>query len=65
MTNKYEITDYEINKITMVEAPGIAEAMLDYLPWPTLDISIHFTPTKGVADIVDNNTDFRYKIELK
>lgn len=65
MANQYEITDYEICKKTDVEAPGIAEAMFEYLPWPTLDISIKFAPTKGVADIVDNTTLFRYRIELK
>lgn len=61
---KYIITDYELgSKETEVEAPGFAEAMFEYLPWPTLDIRVLVMYTKGVAVVIDNQTNFRYEVK--
>jgi len=48
-----------------VEAPGIAEAMLEYLPWPSLDIEVAYAPNHGMAVVVDKQTDFRYYVQAK
>jgi hypothetical protein len=60
---KYMIKDYELGgKETEVEAPGMAEAMFEYLPWPTLEIEMAVRYVKGVADVTDKQTDFRYEV---
>lgn len=61
---KYEIKDIEAGKWVTVEAPGIAEAMLDYLPWPTLEVKIMWQPTQGIIDVIDLKTDFMYKLKV-
>jgi hypothetical protein len=60
---KYIIHDYEIDKKSEVEAPGIVEAMLEYLPWPSLQLSINYQPSHGTAKVIDQQTDFMYDIE--
>lgn len=63
---KYEITDWELGGArTTVEAQGIAEAMLDYLPGSTLEIEILWSPSSGAAVVVDKQTDFRYYVQVK
>ena len=59
---KYELQDCEINKKVIVEAPGVAEAMLEYLPWPTLDLKIIWEPTNGKGEVIDNQTGFFYRL---
>ena len=61
---KYELEDCEIGKKSIVEAPGIAEAMLDYLPWPTLDLQIRWEPANGKIEMRDIKTDFIYKLKV-
>ena len=63
---KFEITDWELGgAVKEVEAPGIAEAMLEYLPWPSLDIEVAYAPNHGMAVVVDKQTDFRYYVQAK
>ena len=63
---KYEVTDWELGGAkTVIEAQGIAEAMLDYLPWPSLEIEITLQPSKGIAVVVDRQTDSRYHVQTK
>lgn len=61
---KFEIFDYEICSTRIVTAPGIVEAMLEYLPWPSLSLDIKYSPSNGEAEIIDKTTDFIYKIKL-
>jgi hypothetical protein len=59
----YEITDFELNrKKTVVRAQGVAEAMLEYLPWPKLDVNIYFN-FDGPYEVIDQYTDFKYRVE--
>jgi len=61
---KYEITDWELNGAKkVVEASGIAEAMLEYLPWPSLEIEVTWNPSSGAAVVVDQKTEFRYHVQ--
>ncbi|MFA7000437.1 MAG: hypothetical protein WC241_05015 [Candidatus Paceibacterota bacterium] len=61
---KYEITDWELDGAKkIVEAPGIAEAMFEYLPWTNLEVEINWHPSNGLAVVVDNKTDFRYHVQ--
>lgn len=60
----YEIIDHEIVTKKRVTAPGIVEAMHEYLPWPTLHLDIRYFPTQGYADVVDNSTEFMYRINI-
>ena len=63
---QFEITDVELGGATKtVCAPGIAEAMYEYLPWPVLQINITWRPTQGIADVVDLQTDFKYEVRAK
>lgn len=61
---KFEIFSFEISSSKEVEAQGIAEAMLDYLPWPTLDVTIEWSPSNGLYKVKDNQTDFKYEVKL-
>lgn len=61
---RYEIFSFEVSSTKEVEAPGIAEAMFDYLPWPTLDVSIHWEASNGIYMVTDNSTGFKYKVQL-
>ena len=57
----FKIKDYELGgKTTEVTAPGAAEAMLEYLPWPSLEIEIYWQPMRGIYEIIDLKTGFRY-----
>ena len=61
---EFEIKDFELGgHKTKVTAQGIAEAMLDYLPWPTLEITIHWLPCDGIYTITDLKTDFKYEVK--
>lgn len=60
----FSIHSCEINSTETRTAQGIAEVMLDYLPWPTLDARIVWTPTKGEYLVTDNQTDFLYIVTL-
>jgi len=60
----FVIKDYEIVKKVRVEAPGMLEAMLEYLPWPTLQIDFDYQPTNGTARVIDKKTDFMYDITI-
>ena len=60
---EFEITDFELGKKkTKAKAQGIAELMLDYLPWPTLDVKIYWEPSNGIYKVTDQKTDFLYEI---
>lgn len=59
--NTYAIKDYELNTTVNVKAQGVAEAMFDYLPWPTFDAKITFNLNNGWT-VVDNITDFKYEV---
>lgn len=61
---KYQIEDHEINKVVVVTAPGIIEAIADYLPWPSVEVEVNWCPTKGVSTVIDKQTDFKYTINL-
>jgi len=59
----YVIIDFELGKKkTVVKAPGVAEAMFEYLPWPTLEIKISSNFTHGIAEVIDLKTEFRYEV---
>ena len=61
---RFQITDYELGEAkTDVEAPGAAEAMLEYLPWPALNIEMTFEPSNGLAIIIDKQTEFKYAVQ--
>jgi len=60
---EFEIKDFELGGAkTKVKAQGIAEAMLDYLPWPFLNISVVWYPSSGIYTIIDLQTDFIYEV---
>ncbi len=59
--NEYTIKDFEISATTSVKAQGVAEAMFEYLSWPTLDLSITFRESEGWI-VTDNKTDFLYEV---
>lgn len=61
---KYRLLDYEINTEKNIEAPGIAEAMLEYLPWPTLQLKIDYHPSDGYAVVEDLQTNFTYRLQV-
>ena len=60
---KYQIHDFEICKKIQVEAPGVIEAMAEYLPWPSLQLDIDYSPTNGRARVEDKATQFLYDVE--
>jgi len=60
---EFTIKDFELGgKKTKVKAQGIAEAMLEYLPWPSLEVKIYWQPSTGVYEVTDLKTDFRYDV---
>lgn len=59
----YKIYDYEINTTTVVEAPGILDEMLEYLPWPTVQLIIDYKPHHGRAKVEDKVTMFLYDVQ--
>lgn len=59
---RFTIYDYEISKTSVVEAPGFIEAMLEYLPWPSLQLHCDYKPTHGTAIFTDDKTDFKYEV---
>jgi hypothetical protein len=61
---KYRLIDYETNMERNIEAPGIAEAMLEYLPWHSLRLQIEYSPANGYAEVKDLQTDFRYRLQV-
>jgi hypothetical protein len=61
---KFNIHSCEINQSKEIKAQGIAEVMLDYLPRPTLDINIQWSPSTGEYRVIDNQTDFKYLVTL-
>lgn len=61
---KFTIKNYELADEVEVEAPGIIEAILEYLPWPTLQIKIDYSPMMGEAFIIDLKTKFKYRVRL-
>lgn len=58
----YKIKDFEINKTIKVSASGMAEAMLEYLPWQTIEIKMVIRPCAGAAAVTDKTTWFKYEI---
>jgi hypothetical protein len=61
---KYRLINYELNSEENIEAPGIAEAMLKYLPWPTLQLKINYSPGEGFAEVEDLQTNFLYRLQV-
>jgi hypothetical protein len=62
---KFEIEECELDgKKTTVEAPGVVEAMHELLPWPTQQLDVSFSPGKGVHEVIDKKTDFKYFVRL-
>ena len=60
---KHKIHDREICTEVQVEAPGVIEAMAEYLPWPSLQLDIDYSPTNGMARVEDKATQFLYDVE--
>ena len=61
---RFKIKDFELNGAKKeVTAPGFAEAMFEYLPWPTLDLDIQIDFNKGIAKVIDNKTEFMYEVQ--
>jgi len=58
----YQVYDIELNISKQVEAPGIVEAMYEYLPWPCVDIEVRYSPVGGRASVVDKMTKFLYEL---
>lgn len=61
---KYEIHNYELSETVEVEAPGLVEAMLEYLPWPTVQLYCDFEPHHGRAKVIDDVTGFTFRVRL-
>jgi len=61
---KFEINDFEGGFKTEVTAQGIVEAMADYLPWPSVDVTVKWSLSKCFFEVVDNQTDFYYEVKL-
>ena len=59
--NTYEIYDFELGATVPARAQGVAEAMFDYLPWPTFDAKVTFRSNEGWT-VIDNQTDFMYLV---
>lgn len=60
---KYKIYEYEISRITKVEAGGVVEAMFEIIPWSSLGLDVDYHPSNGTAFVVDKTTDFKYRVE--
>lgn len=60
----FEINDFENGGRTEVSAQGIVEAMHEYLPWPSVDVSVKWSPSNGVYQVIDNRSDFKYEVKL-
>jgi len=58
----FEILDIELNTKKRIKAQGILEAISDYLPWPSVQVDIDWSPTTGQAVITDKKTDFKYTV---
>jgi hypothetical protein len=61
---KYKIKDYEIGREVEVEAPGMLEAILEHLPWPTIQAEFDYSPTMGEAFVIDLKTEFKYRVRV-
>ena len=61
---KFKIKNYEIGETKTVEAPGFLEAMLEYLPWPTLQLTCDYKPHHGKTRFIDERTGFTYDVEI-
>ena len=59
--NTYSIKDFELKTATTVKAQGVAEAVFDYLPWPSFNSTITFKSNNGWT-VVDNMTGFKYEV---
>lgn len=59
----YAIKDFELGSTKNVTAQGVAEAIFEYLPWPSLDVTIKFRAIDGWT-VIDNNTDFKYEVSV-
>ncbi len=63
---EFELTDFKLGgKKIILQGEGIAEVMLDYLPWPSLDVRIIWFPSVGIYKVTDMQTDFEYGVVLK
>jgi len=61
---RFEVHSFELNSKKVVDGQGIVEAMLDYLPWPTVNVNVQWNPSSGVYNVMDNQTDFKYEVRL-
>lgn len=59
--NNYAIKDFELGVTVTAKAQGVAEVMLDYLPWPSFEATITFRNDEGWT-VIDSNTDFKYEV---
>lgn len=60
----FEITDHRLDKKIQVSAPGVIEAIHEYLDGPSKDVSVLFCPSVGVSAICDKKTGFKYSVKL-
>ena len=58
---QYDIKDLELGATVSVKAQGVAEAMFEYLPWPSLDLIVTFKNSAGWL-VIDRKTDFQYEV---
>jgi hypothetical protein len=61
---KFKINDIEAIKEVVVEAPGFLEALGEYLPWPSLQLAVYYTPHRGRVSATDRKTGFLYAVDI-
>jgi len=59
---KYKIQDCATNKTVEVEAPGIVEAMWEFLPGDSLQLLVDFKPVHCGAMVKDKKTGACYTV---
>lgn len=60
---KYEIINCETSWSEIVDANGIEDAMLEFLPECDINLTISETFEYGVYIVKDNKTDIKYEVK--
>jgi hypothetical protein len=63
MLVEFEVYEHELSTTHKVKAQGFLEAIAEVLPWPSIEVEIHWKPNLGMAEVVDKTTDFKYTVK--
>ena len=59
----FQVFDHQTQEKVFVQAPGMMEAMAEYLSTSNPSISIDYFRNHGVSDVTDLRTDNKYRIQ--